>query len=43
MIVHDMDPPDVFPYKSAPMRKLFDSFAAMLYRRAGNNAQACAA
>jgi hypothetical protein len=35
-IVHDMDPPDIFPYKVPQMRKVFDAFAAMLHRRAGN-------
>jgi glutathione synthase/RimK-type ligase-like ATP-grasp enzyme len=35
MIVHAMDPPEIFPYKGAPMRKLFDAFRAMLRRRAG--------
>ncbi len=35
-IVHNMDPPDVFPYKAPQMRKVFDAFAAMLYRRAGH-------
>ena len=33
-IVHDMDPPDIFPYKLPQMRKVFDAFAAMLQRRA---------
>jgi hypothetical protein len=33
-IVHDMDPPDIFPYKVPQMRKVFDAFAAMLDRRA---------
>jgi hypothetical protein len=33
-IVHDMDPPDIFPYKIPQMRKVFDAFAAMLHRRA---------
>ena len=33
-IVHDMDPPDIFPYKVPQMRKVFDAFAEMLYRRA---------
>ena len=33
-IVHDMDPPDIFPYKAPQMRKVFDAFAAMLCRRA---------
>ena len=30
MIVHDMDPPDLFPYKKPQMRKVFDAFQAML-------------
>lgn len=34
MIVHDMDPPEVYPYKIPQMRKLFAAFVAMLYRRA---------
>ena len=34
MIVHDMDPPEVYPYKVPQMRKLFAAFVAMLYRRA---------
>jgi hypothetical protein len=33
-VVHDMDPPDIFPYKLPQMRKVFDAFAAMLDRRA---------
>ena len=33
-IVHDMDPPEIFPYKALQMRKVFDAFAAMLDRRA---------
>ena len=33
-IVHDMDPPEMFPYKPPQMRKIFDAFAAMLERRA---------
>ena len=33
-IVHDMDPPDIFPYKLPQMRRVFDAFAAMLGRRA---------
>jgi glutathione synthase/RimK-type ligase-like ATP-grasp enzyme len=36
-IVHDMDPIETFPYKSPQMRKVFDAFVAMLYRRAGRN------
>jgi hypothetical protein len=35
MIVHDMDPVDLFPYKKSQMRKVFDAFEAMLRRRAG--------
>ena len=30
MIVHAIDPVEVFPYKQAQMRKLFDAFTAML-------------
>jgi hypothetical protein len=33
MIVHAMDPPDVFPYKPPQMRKVFDAFQAMVRRR----------
>jgi hypothetical protein len=33
-IVHNMDPPNVFPYKAPQMRKVFAAFAAMLNRRA---------
>jgi len=39
-IVHDMDPPSVYPYKSAQMRKIFRAVQAMLYRRAGRLANA---
>ena len=35
LIVHDMDPPAIYPYKLPQMRKLFAAFADMLYRRAG--------
>jgi glutathione synthase/RimK-type ligase-like ATP-grasp enzyme len=35
MIVHAMDPPDIFPYKLPQMRTVFDAFRAMLLRRAG--------
>jgi hypothetical protein len=41
-IVHDMDPPDVFPYKVPQVRKVFDAFAAMLHRRAGRPCEAAA-
>ncbi len=32
-IIHDMDPPEIYPYKSAHMHRLFDAFYAMLRRR----------
>ena len=35
MIVHNMDPPDLFPYKQPQMRKVFGAFTEMLKRRAG--------
>ena len=34
MIVHDMDPPDIFPYKHAYMSKVFAAFRQMLARAA---------
>ncbi len=34
LVVHDMDSPDIFPYKSPPMRALFDAFREMLCRKA---------
>jgi hypothetical protein len=34
MIVHAMDPPELFAYKQPQMRKVFDAFQAMLRRRA---------
>lgn len=33
MIVHDMDPPDLYPYKAAAMAKLFAAFQALVARR----------
>jgi hypothetical protein len=33
-VVHNMDSPEVFPYKPPQMRKIFDAFAAMLSDRA---------
>ena len=33
-VVHNMDSPEVFPYKGPQMRKIFDAFAGMLSRRA---------
>jgi len=34
MIVHDLDDPQVFPYKSAMMRRIFAAFEQMLLSRA---------
>jgi hypothetical protein len=34
MVVHDMDPVEVFPYKPPQMRKIFAEFRAMLARAA---------
>jgi len=34
MVVHAMDPADLFPYKRPQMGKVFDAFAAMLRNRA---------
>ena len=41
-IVHDMDPPDIFPYKAPQMRRVFDAFAAMLDRRARHSRERAA-
>ena len=41
-IVHDMDPPNVYPYKSPQMKKIFQAVQAMFYRRAGRQSQAAA-
>lgn len=35
MIVHALDPVDLFPYKQPALRRLFDGFRAMLLRAAG--------
>jgi hypothetical protein len=35
LLVHDMDPVDVFPYKPLQMRKMFDAFSGYLYHAAG--------
>ncbi|MBU6461489.1 MAG: hypothetical protein KGK01_08390 [Bradyrhizobium sp.] len=34
-VVHNMDSPEIFPYKSPQMNRIFDAFAAMLLHRAG--------
>jgi len=33
-VVHNMDSPEVFPYKPPQMRKIFEAFATMLQGRA---------
>jgi hypothetical protein len=33
-VVHNMDTPEVFPYKPPQMRRIFEAFAEMLHRRA---------
>ncbi|MGO9391342.1 ATP-grasp domain-containing protein [Rhodoblastus sp.] len=35
MIAHDLDCPENFAYKSAPMRRLFDAFQRLILSRAG--------
>jgi hypothetical protein len=40
MIVHAMDPEDVYPYKKPAMAKLFAAFVAMLERKAAEGARA---
>ena len=32
-VVHNMDSPELYPYKAPQMRRIFDAFAAMLSRR----------
>ena len=41
-VVHNMDPPDIFPYKPPQMRKIFGAFAAMLCRRARHSREQAA-
>jgi hypothetical protein len=43
MIVHSMDPPDLFPYKPPQMRKVFGAFQAMLRQACGAAAEAAVA
>jgi hypothetical protein len=33
LAVHNMDPPNLYPYKSAPAQKLFKAFYSMLKRK----------
>jgi hypothetical protein len=35
-VVHNMDSPELFPYKPPAMRKIFEAFAAMMYRAGAN-------
>ena len=44
-IVHDMDPPEVYPYKGPQMNRIFAAFAAMIEARSrpAGSAQAEAA
>jgi hypothetical protein len=35
MVVHDMDDPEIFPYKRPQMRRVFDAFHGMLEEAAG--------
>jgi hypothetical protein len=39
MIVHDMDPPDLFPYKAPQMQIVFEAFQAMLRQAAASGAR----
>ncbi|WP_041803283.1 ATP-grasp domain-containing protein [Rhodopseudomonas palustris] len=41
-VVHNMDSPQLFPYKPPQMHKIFDAFAAMLQRRAQQHADRAA-
>jgi hypothetical protein len=41
-VVHNMDPPSVFPYKGPQMRKVFEAFVAMLTRRVGERSERAA-
>ena len=41
-IVHDMDPPSIYPYKPAQMATIFNAFVEMLYRRCRRAAMAAA-
>jgi hypothetical protein len=41
-VVHNMDSPELFPYKSPQMRRIFDAFAAMLVGRAAQGRERAA-
>ncbi len=36
MIVHDMDPPELYPYKAPQMARIFEAFRAMLHKAAAS-------
>ena len=36
MVIHDLDPDDLYPYKKPQMRKLFDAFERFLRSKAGS-------
>ncbi len=36
MIIHDLDPADLYPYKKVQMRKVFDAFERFLHAAAGD-------
>ncbi len=37
LIVHDMDPPQLFPYKLEHMQDIFSAFQQLIYAKAGRN------
>ena len=41
-VVHNMDSPELFPYKPAQMHKIFDAFAALLTQHAKSHAERAA-
>jgi hypothetical protein len=41
-VVHNMDMPDIFPYKPPQMRRIFDAFVTMLKRRAAQASERAA-
>jgi hypothetical protein len=40
MVVHDMDPVDLYPYKQPQMRRIFSAFQEMLHNKAAGHPQA---
>jgi hypothetical protein len=41
-VVHNMDSPDLFPYKPPQMRKIFDAFVRMIEQRVGRSRERAA-